>query len=46
MSDLTAEQIQQGRGPDRKTLHVVSGKGVYKISTTVAGYALYPPLGR
>jgi gluconolactonase len=33
-------------GPDRKTLHVVSGKGVYKISTTVAGYALYPPLGR
>jgi len=33
-------------GPDRKTLVVVSGKGVYKIPVNVAGYALYPPLNR
>jgi gluconolactonase len=33
-------------GPDRKTLYVVSGKGVYKIPVSVAGYALYPPLAR
>jgi gluconolactonase len=33
-------------GPDRKTLYVVSGKGVYKIPVSVAGYALYPPLTR
>jgi gluconolactonase len=33
-------------GPDRKTLAVVSGKGVYKIPVSVAGYALYPPLTR
>ncbi len=33
-------------GPDRKTLYVVSGKGVYKIPVGVAGYALYPPLAR
>jgi gluconolactonase len=31
-------------GPDRKTLHVTSGKTVFKIPTAVAGYALYPPL--
>jgi gluconolactonase len=33
-------------GPDRKTLYVVSGKGVYTIPAGVAGYALYPPLSR
>jgi gluconolactonase len=33
-------------GPDRKLLYVVSGKGVYKIPLSVAGYALYPPLAR
>jgi gluconolactonase len=33
-------------GPDRKTLAVVSGKGIYKIPVSVAGYALYPPLTR
>ncbi len=30
-------------GPDRKTLHVTSGKSIYKIPTAVSGYALYPP---
>jgi gluconolactonase len=33
-------------GPDRKTLYVVSGKGVYKIAVGIPGYALYPPLTR
>jgi gluconolactonase len=32
-------------GPDRKVLHVTSGKTVYRIPTAVAGYALYPPAG-
>ncbi len=31
-------------GPDRKMLHVTSGKTVYKVPTAVAGYALYPPM--
>jgi gluconolactonase len=31
-------------GPDRKTLHVVSGKSVFKVPIGVAGYALWPPL--
>jgi gluconolactonase len=31
-------------GPDRKTLHVVSGKSVFKVPVSVAGYAVYPPL--
>jgi gluconolactonase len=31
-------------GPDRKTLHVVSGKSVFKIPVNVAGYALWPPV--
>ena len=31
-------------GPDRKTLHVVSGKSVFKIPVSVAGYALWPPV--
>ena len=31
-------------GPDRKTLHVVSGKSVFRIPVAVAGYALWPPL--
>jgi gluconolactonase len=30
-------------GPDRKMLHVTSGKSIYKIPTAVSGYALYPP---
>ena len=30
-------------GPDRKMLHVTSGKTVFKVPTAVAGYALYPP---
>jgi gluconolactonase len=29
-------------GPDCKVLHVTSGKTVYRVPTTVAGYALYP----
>ena len=29
-------------GPDRKTLYVTAGKTVYRIPTTVSGYALYP----
>jgi gluconolactonase len=33
-------------GPDRRTLHVTSGKSIFKIPLAVAGYALYPPLGR
>lgn len=33
-------------GPDRKLLHVTSGKTVFKVPTAVAGYALYPPSGR
>ena len=31
-------------GPDRKTLHVVSGKSVFKIPVAVEGYALWPPV--
>jgi gluconolactonase len=31
-------------GPDRKTLHVVAGKSVFKIPVGVAGYTLYPPI--
>jgi gluconolactonase len=31
-------------GPDRKTLHVVAGKSVFRVPVSVAGYALYPPL--
>jgi gluconolactonase len=30
-------------GPDRKILHVTSGKTIFRIPTAVAGYALYPP---
>jgi gluconolactonase len=30
-------------GPDRKMLHVTSGKTIFKVPTAVAGYALYPP---
>ena len=33
-------------GPDRKTLFVTSGKSIFKIPLSVAGYALYPPLSR
>jgi gluconolactonase len=33
-------------GPDRKTLYVTSGKAIFKIPLSVAGYALYPPLTR
>jgi gluconolactonase len=33
-------------GPDRKTLYVTAGKSIFKIPLAVAGYALYPPLGR
>jgi len=29
-------------GPDRKTLHVVAGKSVFKIPVAVAGYAVFP----
>ena len=29
-------------GPDKKTLYVTAGKTVFKISTAVAGYSLYP----
>jgi sugar lactone lactonase YvrE len=32
-------------GPDRKMLHVTSGKTIFKVPTVVAGYALYPPAG-
>ncbi|HEV3167634.1 MAG TPA: SMP-30/gluconolactonase/LRE family protein [Isosphaeraceae bacterium] len=31
-------------GPDRKTLYITSGKSIFTIRTSVAGYALYPPL--
>ncbi len=31
-------------GPDRKTLHVVAGKSVFKVPVAVTGYALWPPL--
>jgi gluconolactonase len=30
-------------GPGRKTLHVTSGKTIYKVPLAVSGYALYPP---
>ena len=30
-------------GPDRKTLYVTAGKGIYKFPLAVSGYALYPP---
>ena len=30
-------------GPDRKTLHVTSGKSIYKIPLAVSGYVPYPP---
>lgn len=33
-------------GPGRKTLHVTSGKSIFKIPLAVSGYALYPPPGR
>jgi gluconolactonase len=33
-------------GPQRKTLYVTAGKTVYRIPTTVSGYALYPPMGK
>jgi gluconolactonase len=29
-------------GPDKKTLYVTAGKTVFKISTAVVGYSLYP----
>ena len=29
-------------GPDKKLLHVVAGKSVFRIPVTVAGYSLYP----
>lgn len=29
-------------GPDKKTLYVTAGKTLFKISTAVAGYSLYP----
>ncbi len=32
--------------PQRKTLYVTAGKTVYRIQTTVSGYALYPPLAK
>lgn len=31
-------------GPDRKTLYVLAGTGVYKIPVTVSGHAAYPSL--
>lgn len=33
-------------GPERKTLYVTAGKTVYRIPTSVSGYALYPPLAK
>ncbi len=30
-------------GPGRRTLHVTSGKTVYKVPLAVSGYALFPP---
>ncbi len=32
-------------GPDFKTLYVTAGKTLFRIATTVSGYALWPPLG-
>ena len=29
-------------GPERKTLFVTAGKSIFKISTTISGYTLYP----
>lgn len=31
-------------GPGRTTLYVTSGKSIFKVPLSVAGYALYPPL--
>jgi gluconolactonase len=31
-------------GPDHKTLFVTAGTSIYKVSVTVTGYAVYPPL--
>jgi gluconolactonase len=31
-------------GPERKTLYVTAGKGVYKVPVSVSGHAVYPPL--
>ena len=33
-------------GPQRKTLYVTAGKTVYRIPTSVSGYALYPPIAK
>ena len=29
-------------GPDKKTLYVTAGKTLFKISTAVSGYSLFP----
>jgi gluconolactonase len=29
-------------GPEKKTLFITAGKTIYKISTAVSGYSLYP----
>jgi gluconolactonase len=31
-------------GPERKTCYVTAGKTVYRLQSSVSGYALYPPL--
>lgn len=33
-------------GPERKTLYVTAGKTVYRLHSSVSGYALYPPLAK
>jgi len=33
-------------GPERKTLYVTAGKTVYRIQTSVSGYALYPAISK
>jgi gluconolactonase len=30
-------------GPDRKTLYITAGKGLYRIETTMTGHHLWPP---
>ncbi len=32
-------------GPDRKTLYITAGKGLYRVDTTMIGHHLWPPRG-
>ena len=36
------EKFVEFGGPDRKTLYIMAGKGLYRIRTTITGFHIWP----